>query len=163
MRRFFPLFALFLATGCIDLGMPPEDLDGGTDAQPDAEEPEEPTPIGLDCTRDEITGVELCAALTACPGVVVERDRFPHCGFRNRADQIDLVCACDNFVCSMGLASTCQQAKELLATQSELMVCMQMHEGRCLEVGTPQPSDPKCDPVCLSECAGAPSCYQLCC
>jgi len=162
MRRTLSLLALLLASGCIELGMPNEELDGGTDAQPDDDEPE-PTPVGVDCVRDGVTNVELCAALTACPEVVVERDRFPHCGFRNRADQIDLVCACDNYICSMGLASTCQQAKGLLATQSELMVCMQVHEGRCVEVGAPQPSDPKCDPVCLSECAGAPSCYQLCC
>ena len=163
MRLPLSLLALFLASGCLDIGMPTDSADGGSDAQTDDEDEADPTPVAYDCVRDPVTSVELCSALSACPDVVVERDRFPHCGFRNRAGTIDLVCACDNFVCSMGLASTCQQAKELLASQSELTVCMQVHEGRCVEVGAEQPSDPKCDPICISECAGVPSCYELCC
>lgn len=166
MRLPLSLLALLLATGCLEVGLPTDSVDGGADAQPDDDDEgdDDATPIAHDCVRDPVTSVELCAALSACPDVWVERDRFPHCGFRNRAGVIDLVCACDGFICSMGLAATCQQAKELLATQSELAVCMQVHEGRCLEVEPQQPpTDPKCDPVCISECAGAPSCYELCC
>lgn len=163
----FGLAALLFTTACGEIGLfPKEESDAG--AAGDSGEERDSTPIGLGCARDPVSGVELCAALSACPNVVVERDLFPHCGFRPRAGVIDMVCACDGWICSMGMASTCEQAAALLQTQSELGVCLQVHDGRCLDAqpgGGPQPgaNDPKCDPVCISECAGNPTCYEFCC
>lgn len=162
MRLTSSLLALLFVTACSDIGLFPQGGDAGAEGGSEIEE-DASTPVALDCVRDQLTNVELCAAVSACPDVWVERDRFPHCGFRPRPGVIDLVCACDGAICSMGMASTCEQAKALLQTQSELSVCLQVHEGRCLE---PQPGTPpssNCDPTCISECAGNPTCYEFCC
>lgn len=154
--------ALLFATACSDIGLFPKDGDAGAPDDPASEE-DASTPVALDCVRDQLTGVELCGAVSACPEVWVERDRFPHCGFRPRPGAIDLICACDNFICSMGMAVTCEQAKVLLQTQSELGVCMQVHEGRCLDSQPEKPPSSNCDPTCIAECAGNPTCYEFCC
>lgn len=162
MRSILTTCALLLfSTACLEIGVV-DQTDAGADAGPQNGQ-DASTPVALDCARDERSGVEICTAVSACPDVWVERDRFPHCGFRPRAGVIDLVCLCDDFVCSMGMASTCEQARALLQSQTELGVCMQVHEGRCLDTQSQNPPSSNCDPTCISECAGNPTCYEFCC
>jgi hypothetical protein len=76
-------------------------------------------------------GIVLCRAISLCPDVVVDSDMFPSCGFRVRGETIDLECWCDTALCPMGAPTTCEAAARLLDSQSEMGVCLQVHEGRC--------------------------------
>lgn len=108
--------------------------------------------------------LELCRETSECPGLVVDSDLYPRCGFRVRGGAVDLVCACDDSLCAMGAYTSCAQARALLEGQSELAVCMQVAEGRCaaLPTGTSQPAASGCDRVCLSECGGGAGCAEMC-
>jgi hypothetical protein len=88
---------------------------------------------GINCGVDPDTGVTLCSGNSACPGVTVDPDLFPGCGFRidNANDVIDLECACYGQICPIGVATTCAQATALMQNQSQYTVCMQVDEGRC--------------------------------
>ena len=83
---------------------------------------------------------------------------------------IDLECLCNGeMLCPIGVPDTCNQATQLLSSQTALVVCEEASDGRCVQVGpsdagaagdaaTPSP----CDKQCESECAGEPDCIQLC-
>jgi len=88
---------------------------------------------GINCGTDPDTGVVLCLGISTCPGLVVDQDLFPGCGFRvhNAADVFDLQCACFGQICPIGIATTCDQAAALMVDQSQYTVCMQVNEGRC--------------------------------
>jgi hypothetical protein len=108
----------------------------------------------------------LCAAVSLCPTLSVNRDQFPDCGFRVQGDVLDLECVCNGEICPMGVATSCAQAQQLMSTQTELSVCSQVSEGRCTG-GTPAPPSSSgtsgtCDHQCQAQCGGDPSCYQMC-
>jgi hypothetical protein len=122
-------------------------------------------PMGAGCSEDQATQVVLCQSVVACPGVVVDPEAFPDCGFRVRAGAgLDLECLCSGALCPVGVPTTCDQAAALLAAQtSSLLVCAQHAEGRCVETTAPAATAPSsCDRACQSQCAGDPSCFQLC-
>ena len=78
-----------------------------------------------------MSGITLCTSIAACPGLVVDHDLYPDCGFRVPTNSIDLECVCDDFLCPVGAALTCAQAKSLLQAHSALAVCVSQNEGRC--------------------------------
>jgi hypothetical protein len=120
-------------------------------------------PVGTNCVRDPATQTVLCEQIDTCPGVDVDPGGFPDCGFRLYAGgSLDLECLCGSALCPVGVPTTCDEAKKLLDGQSALLVCQQLADGRCVDSVTPDAGVSRCDPVCRSECAGDPTCFQLC-
>jgi len=130
------------------------------------------TPAGGECGTDSQTQITLCEQTSLCPGVTVDLGALPSCGFRiHPGSVIDLECLCNgDQLCPIGIPDTCDQATQLLSSQTALVVCEQVSDGRCVQVGasdagsTPNPSAAasNCDKQCESECAGEPDCIQLC-
>lgn len=143
----------------------PTTTDGGTEAAAEA------GVTGAGCGIESGSGTQLCIATSLCPTVVVDTQAFPHCGFRIKAGASELVCACGDALCSMGVFTTCAQAASLLTSQTEQQVCTQVVEGRCsVAPATPGSSgtsgtsggNPSCDKQCLSECGGGGACASIC-
>jgi hypothetical protein len=121
-------------------------------------------PAGTNCFEDLRTQTVLCELIDTCPGVGVDPGVFPNCGFRMHASSpLDLECLCGDAVCPVGVPTNCDEARQLLAAQSALVICQQQAEGRCVQlVAAPLEAGGTCDKTCRSECAGVPSCLQLC-
>lgn len=163
------LSGVFGALGCLDLT---QNTSGGADAgaaTSDGGAGAEAV-VGGGCGVEQRSGIELCAATSMCPNVVVDTQAMPSCGFRVRSGVVDLVCACGTAICPVGAFATCAEASQLLATQTEQGVCVQIAEGRCLESnGAPPPGrgdarggNPACDRGCLSDCGGGAGCASVC-
>lgn len=138
-----------------DGGAPPVNPKGPGDAQ-DTEH------VDADCVVDSVSGVGLCTRISLCPGLAVDHDVYPDCGFREPSGSIDIQCVCGDFVCPLGVALTCAQAAQLLAEQSEIFACTQASEGRCALRRPSAPSSGSCDKACAASCAGDPGCFLLC-
>jgi hypothetical protein len=138
-----------------DAGVPPPGTSDASAAD---------APTGAGCGVDPASGVTLCTSVSTCPQLAVDHDLYPDCGFRVRAGTLDIECACSGELCPLGVASTCTEAKQLLAQQSELAVCQQVNDGRCTGGGGPVDSGPAstCDPTCRDSCVGDPTCIQSC-
>lgn len=126
---------------------------------------------GLGCGVEAETGFVLCAGVSACPGLLVNQDAYPGCGFRVNGTAFDLQCACNDVLCPIGTPRTCSQAKALLDNQNRLIVCAQVNEGRCIsgtKAASPSassnPNTRGCDAQCMADCArsGVGSCEFLC-
>ena len=118
---------------------------------------------GSNCGVDPSSGVSLCLGISACPTVRVDPEQFPDCGYRISGARIDLECLCGDSLCPMGAASSCLDAKALLSEQSGLGVCAAVADGRCEIVKqTSSGSQSTCEKDCRTQCAGVPSCTQLC-
>jgi len=121
------------------------------------------TPPGFDCVVDPVSGVSLCTQIALCPGVAIDHDAFPNCGFRASSGSPEVDCVCGDFLCPVGTAIRCDQVVRLLAGQSEGLVCTQVSEGRCAPRSPSSSRDGgSCDRSCLSICAGDPGCTILC-
>jgi len=94
----------------------------GTDAGSDAI-------TGVSCGRDPATHVELCSGISICPGILVDPDAFPGCGFAPNA--MVLLCLCVDQLCTMGKPKSCAEVKTILASANVLQVCSQVSEGTC--------------------------------
>jgi hypothetical protein len=156
---------LVCAPACEPLGQT-----GGSNGAMDASAPSE-TPLSADasvvgagCGTETGSGTQLCVATSLCPNLVVDTQAMPHCGFRVRGGTADLVCGCGTAVCPMGVFTTCAEAAQLLTTQTEQAVCVQLAEGRCFESGTPSSptAHSACDRTCLKECGGGAACASIC-
>lgn len=126
------------------------------------------SPVGGACGIEENSGSQLCRAVSTCPNVVVDSQAMPHCGFRIRGAAVDLVCGCNDSLCPVGIFTTCAEAAQLLANQTEQGVCIQLAEGRCFETAA-QPStskqsggNPACDRQCVTDCGGGAACAEIC-
>jgi hypothetical protein len=154
-----------LLGGCIDSisqgGRQDEPAAGASDGGASAADA---GPVGEGCGTDPETGLTLCLATSLCPGVVVDPQALPDCGFRLHGGAVDLVCACYDSICSMGAFATCAQAAQLLETQSQGTVCAQVAEERCVTVAPPgeAPGGDSCDRQCIQECGGGAGCAQVC-
>jgi hypothetical protein len=130
------------------------------------------TPAGSGCGTDPESQITLCEQTSVCPGVTVDPGALPSCGFRiHPGSVIDLECLCGgDELCPIGIPDTCEQATQLLSSQTALVVCQQVSDGRCVQVASPDAgaasTNPgaasSCDKQCQSECAGEPNCIQLC-
>ena len=140
-------------------GGPTSTSDGGADAGVQ----------GAYCGAERQTGIQLCAATSMCPDIVVDTQAMPSCGFRIRGTAVDLVCGCGDQVCPMGIFSNCAQAAQLLANQSEGQVCAQISEGRCTSASPSSTSSSSssggntaCDKQCYADCGGGAACASVC-
>ena len=128
---------------------------------------------GSDCVTDTTTGATLCTSISSCPGLAVDHDSYPDCGFRINGTALDVECICSGSLCPLGTPTTCADATALLMAQSELQVCTQVSEDRCTggsapaagatttttsTPAAPAGTSPTCDPDCRDECANAPAC-----
>jgi hypothetical protein len=127
------------------------------------------TATGIDCGVDPDTSATLCLGTSACPGLAVDGEVFPACGFRINGAIIDVECSCGGMLCPLG-ATTCAQAQALFSQDNEGIVCAQVSTGGCTQ-GTPAVASSAaatsggsgtCTPACQSECGNVPSCLQLC-
>jgi hypothetical protein len=114
------------------------------------------------------SGITLCEEIANCPGLDVDQGAFPNCGFRmSVASTYDLECWCGSELCPVGVPINCATAAQLLdQQQSSIVVCQQAGQGSCLtpgaDAGSGSGSSSTCDKSCESQCAGEPSCIQLC-
>lgn len=160
--------AVVLALGCEQMGQGGGEGAGGSAADGGAGEGAAAV-VGGGCGVEQSTGLELCVATTQCPNVVVDTQAMPSCGFRIRGSVVDLVCACSGAICPVGIFSTCAEAAELLANQTEQGVCVQVAEGRCAEISGPPATtssssggNPACDRQCVKDCCGGEACAAVC-
>jgi hypothetical protein len=167
MRSAFAL-AYLAAVGCLQIQ--PEGASDDAGAGPDAPGPSEPASLadaGIGCATDSTLRITLCTGLTACPGIAVDHELYPDCGFRSAAGAIDLLCVCDQtWICPMGVALSCSQAASVLSEGSEAMVCAQIADGRCTDIRATTPpsssSDASCDETCRASCASDRACLTAC-
>ena len=125
-------------------------------------------PTGVGCTADATTGVALCSGTTACPGVLVDTQQFPDCGFRTFQPSFDLECVCyGNYLCPVGTASSCQQVSPLFTNKTIADICNEVSLGYCTQPTGTQANgtggaSSTCDQACYSSCVGAPACIVAC-
>jgi len=120
---------------------------------------------GTGCATDATSGITLCEAIDACPGIAVDQGAYPGCGWRMSAASLyDLECACGDALCPIGTPTSCADAQQLLdQSQSSVLVCQQASEGTCIPLAPSSGGTPSgCDKSCESQCAGEPGCIQLC-
>ncbi len=150
-------FAALTLAGCADIST------GGADAGASASSPDagEAGVVGAACGA---TGPnQLCRVTSVCPKVVVDAERFPNCGFRIRGSVVDIQCVCfGESLCPLGTPSTCAEATQLLANQSEAAACSQVMEGRCIALPVAPAKPSTCDKVCAADCRGDTTCRQSC-
>jgi hypothetical protein len=165
-------FVGMAAAGCVQVSTGPEDPTG------DAETPttaaggsDDGGTTGTSCGTDPQTGTVLCLGVAACPSTSVDPAAWPSCGFRvTGGSTLDLECLCSGSLCPIGVATTCEQAAGLLSAQTQLMVCEQVSENRCVSLATPSSgqggseagTSSTCNQSCLVGCGTAADCLQLC-
>jgi hypothetical protein len=157
--------ALLVPSACLELTLDPANSgSSATSASSPADAGDAARAVsGTGCAVDSVSNVTLCTSIDPCPGVVIDHDVYPDCGFRVPALSIDVLCVCGDSLCSMGTALSCAQIQAMLTQGSELAVCTQENEGRCAARGPVKPaSSGSCDRTCASECAGNPGCFRLC-
>jgi hypothetical protein len=128
---------------------------------------------GIDCGVDPDTSATLCLGISLCPGLTVDQEVFPQCGFRLAGPVVDVECSCGGYLCPLG-STTCADATTLLAQQNEGLVCAELTAGGCVE-GVPQvttttsaaattssTSGGTCTQDCIGDCDGEPVCLQAC-
>lgn len=149
------------ASGCLLLEGLGSNGQGGS--APSTSEPDAGSAQGIHCGQDPDTSFTLCLGISLCPGLSVDQEAFPGCGFRVNSHRLDVECSCSGFLCPLGVASDCAAVQSLLSQSYAGAVCAQISAGVCTE-GTPVVSlgSSTCDPVCRSECAGMPTCIQAC-
>ncbi len=178
MRRLCQSLALLPLAACLQIGTGPDSglgggggsggtASGSSSGSATASGAGRDAGLGVSsCGHDPQTGVVLCSAIDACPGLALDPAVFPGCGFQPHAGSvIDIECLCVDALCPVGVPTTCAQARTLIEGQSALLVCQQASEGRCVGVSTRDagsPSTGTCDRACESTCGGEPSCMQLC-
>jgi hypothetical protein len=167
VRAAIPALSLLLCSGCLGLTLDPADNGASaataSSSRADAGGDAATSTGGTGCVVDSVSNVMLCTSVDACPGLAVDHDLYPDCGFRVPALSIDVLCVCGDSLCSLGTALSCPQIQAMLAQSSELAVCAQENEGRCAARGPVKPTPSgSCDHTCASECAGDPGCFRLC-
>jgi hypothetical protein len=156
---------------CLQIGPPGSDTGtststpgGGTEISKDAGSSISVTSTNaVGCGTDSSSSVVLCKGVSACSGLRLDSEIYPDCGFRVPSSSIDLECVCGEALCPIGTALDCTQAANLLASQSEYLVCLQQIEGRCAALAPTKPAkSSSCNQTCLAECAGNAGCAALC-
>ncbi len=167
--------AALAAAGCVQVSTGPDDPTGDAAPVPvpAAAATGDGGPSGVGCGADPTTGTVLCVGVSSCASLAFDPSAWPNCGFRvTGGTTLDLECLCGDSLCPIGVATSCDQASELLSSQTQLMVCEQVAEQRCVSVAVTAaptgddaaaPSTPStCNQTCLVGCGTAPDCLQLC-
>jgi hypothetical protein len=119
-----------------------------------------PGPTGSVCTAITTT-YAVCADLSSCPGVIIDPNVFPDCGYSVHGDAIDPECLCYGSMCPMGTPQTCAEMQALLSSGVTLTtVCDQQITGKCANMGGQ--GEPSTCQVCKNNCDGNVTCLQNC-
>jgi hypothetical protein len=128
---------------------------------------------GIDCGVDPNTGATLCLGISICPGLQIDQEVFPMCGFRISGEVVDVECSCGGYLCPLG-TTTCTDASTLLSQSNEGNVCAEVSAGTCIEgipmagaatsaaVASSSSSGGTCTMDCLDSCDNDPVCLQAC-
>lgn len=104
---------------------------GGTTSTP-ADASTEASVTGVACGTDLQTHAKLCSGVSACPGLYVDSDQFPGCGFV--PGTMNISCLCTDVLCPMGQPKSCAEAAKLLQSSNVVLVCEQASEQICKPV-----------------------------
>jgi hypothetical protein len=133
---------------------------------------------GINCGVDPNTSATLCLGITTCPGLTIDQEVYPECGFLVQGSVVNVECSCGGYLCPLG-TTTCTDAQTLLAQSNEGQVCAKVSDGSCIE-GTPATtasttagattsagttsvsSGGSCTQCCISSCDNDPVCLQAC-
>jgi hypothetical protein len=160
------VFLVSVASGCLqistgaDAGTESSGATGTTGASA--------TLTGENCATDSTGTVTLCQGISTCPGVTVDPGAFPNCGFLvDGTSVLDVECVCSDSLCPIGVPQTCADVTALLNAQTELGICSQVSEGRCISLIAPTvdastTSTSTCTSDCQMECSGEPDCLVAC-
>jgi hypothetical protein len=162
--RLLRILPLISVTSCLQIGTS-ADSDAGAgaaDAGLTGEAAASPLTGGSGCATDSVSGSMLCTSFDQCPGLAIDHDVYPDCGFRVPSTSIDVECVCGDFLCPVGAVLNCTQAKALLDDQSEMAACVQQSEGRCAPRAAAKQGSMTCDTNCADACAGDINCRKLC-
>ena len=105
---------------------------GSTSAPKPSDASAEASITGVGCGQDLQTHAKLCSGVSACPGLLVDPDQFPGCGFV--PGTMNISCLCTDVLCPMGTPKTCDEAAKLLDSSNVLLVCSQASEQICKPV-----------------------------
>ncbi len=105
---------------------------GSTSATKPADASTEASITGVGCGQDLQTHAKLCSGVSACPGLLVDPDQYPGCGFV--PGTMNISCLCTDVLCPMGTPKTCDEAAKLLDSSNVLLVCSQASEQICKPV-----------------------------
>ena len=125
------------------------------------------TSQGSNCGTDPDTSAVLCLGSGVCPGLTIDSEVYPGCGFRVNGTAVDIECSCSGWLCPLGAASCSDAQATKLASASAGVICSELGNGICVQ-GTPvssaagSSSGGTCDTTCRTECAGEPTCIQAC-
>ena len=110
--------------------------DGGSGGSTSAPKPTdasmEASITGIACGTDPQTRAKLCSGVSACPGLYIDSDQFPGCGFV--PGTMNISCLCTDVLCPMGQPKTCAEAAKLLDSSNVVLVCEQASEQICKPV-----------------------------
>ena len=171
--RYVPLFLLgAMLVGC-PLPSVSSSSGGGGVATADVA-----TGVGTDCGADPTTGTVLCLGVNICPSITIDSSVYPDCGFQIAGAAINIECLCGQYLCPLGAAATCEAAAALLAQENEGTVCGSQSSGGCTYLPATGAATSTattattattittvaatCDTTCRDQCAGEPSCLQMC-
>jgi hypothetical protein len=101
----------------------------------------------------------ICSEITSCPGLTIDRTKFPDCGYSVHGNVLDPECLCYGSMCPMGAPQTCTDMQGLLSTVTIDGICAQYASGKCLNEGAIGGTD--CS-VCEANCNGNIACVQAC-
>jgi hypothetical protein len=169
MRWLLCLLVLAPLSACLQVGLPGDSSGGSSTAGAAGTTLDGglTTATGMDCAVDPGSGITLCLGTSSCPTVLVDPDQMPGCGFRISGNVIDLECLCNDSLCPVGSAASCDDAKALIADQTSQGVCAEIAEGTCTVVSqaatsTSSDTSSSCDKDCRDRCSGDPGCITLC-
>ena len=119
-----------------------------------------PGPSGAICNQITET-YALCEDLSTCPGVGIDPNAFPDCGYSIHNDLIDPECLCYGYACPMGAPQNCGDMAALLVSGvSQRGICENVLAGHCRDLGADgTPSD--CQ-ICKDNCYGIQTCIWAC-
>lgn len=163
MSRLAPLPLSLVLAACAAASQDAADAGGDSATSSPYEQP--PAAAGIGCKLDPSTGVKLCKGISTCPGLEVDEVDYPDCGFHvNTGNTLDIECSCHGYLCSVGVATTCSQAKALLAAQDAFTVCLQVGEGICTLVDSSSAPEAgsSCNQDCYASCVSDPVCIKAC-
>jgi hypothetical protein len=124
-----------------------------------------PAVQGASCTQITAS-ISICQYISSCPTLVLNPQVFPQCGFRIHGDAIDPECLCGNYLCPIGVPTTCTEAATLASGDTTYdSVCQQSVEGHCTDLsaaGTTGTMSPSACQTCMLNCDNVPACVDAC-
>jgi hypothetical protein len=136
----------------------PAVADAGEDAAPPVSSAPE-APSGSYCTSVSET-YSTCEFVSLCPGLMIDPNQFPQCGYAVHGDVIDPECLCYGEMCPMGAPATCADMANILASTTVATVCAEYTGGHCQSLGGQGATSP-CQ-QCQINCHNVVSCLQNC-